>query len=823
MHRRREFLRATGAALAAVGLAGCSADQSTDGGDDDSTTTAAPDTDAQSSPGEGSESPADVGVDAAVAAQWNVYRARLADAAALGTHGEYAAGARVAAGVFEDFEGAGGEHGAHERLEAASSDAYEGFERAAVGVREALAAEDDGAAREQARTAAGHLRTAQRALVGDAAADALDALAFGDRAATARALAEAGQPEGAAVTANAALTAFEDAPAHGALESSAPDAYETYEGALGDVLSAGQRGDVDAAQTAAGDALSAAVEGAYAVAEGATTRAGHVASVQSRAYDAAALATLGGPATAFGHAAVLTTYRARARDAAWLADAGATDRAATAAIDVLEHFEGAKAHEPLEEADSEAYEGFEGGVADLRAAIEDGADTGGALAQVDENLVAGVSALATGTEAAVLEAGFLRARLGDAREHYRRGERERAASVAESVFERFERDELGVHEALESTSESLYATFEEDHLAGLPGAMRGGEDDAVAEHVDGAQAALAEFAVEAASTPRVAGGEGAYLAARAFDAAALAAAGRRDRAAAVAEGAMAHFEAGAGGFHEAVEAASEATYHAFEEALVGVSSAASGEGGDVYGAAQAFGDRAATAVYDVLGAAGGDLGASAAGVVNAAYRDFEAARVHEPLEEADSEAYEGFESALDSYASGLESGDGDVSTVARASLRAQFALAGDVEAAPVGEGESGGGGGGGGGERELAGGPNVVEGVPEDADHVVDMTAVAFEPAELTVSVGDTVAWTHAGGEPHNVVAYEGEIPDGADYWASGGFDGQDAAVAGWENGEGAVVTGQSYVHTFETPGTHEYYCVPHEQLGMKGTVVVED
>ncbi|WP_240938245.1 plastocyanin/azurin family copper-binding protein, partial [Haloarcula rubripromontorii] len=105
----------------------------------------------------------------------------------------------------------------------------------------------------------------------------------------------------------------------------------------------------------------------------------------------------------------------------------------------------------------------------------------------------------------------------------------------------------------------------------------------------------------------------------------------------------------------------------------------------------------------------------------------------------------------------------------------------------------------------------------------VDMQAVAFNPEELTVSVGDKVAWKHAGGEAHNVVAYEEELPEGATYWASGGFESESAAREGWENGKGAVQSGQSYVHTFETAGEHGYFCVPHEAAGMVGTVVVEE
>lgn len=472
MQRRREFLQATGAALAAVGLAGCSDSGGTTDGD---ATTAA-------DAGSGDDGGDDVGVDAAVAAQWNVYRARLADAAALGAHGASDVGAQLAATTFEqDFENAGGEHGAHETLETTSESAYEGFEQAAIGVRDALREGDSASAIEQAESAAANLRDAQQRLVGETAMHALDALAF---------------------AANTALSAFETAPAHEAMESAATDAYESFESGLGDTLSAGQRGNADDANSAAATAVSAAVDGAYAIADTTGTEAGHIASLQSRAYDAAALNAMGGPSSDFGHAAVLSAYRARAQDAAWVADAGASDAAASMAISVLEDFEGAAAHEPLEETDHDAYEGFEGGVEALQEAITAGSGVSDALSQVDTNLVAGIKALTTDTEAVILETGFLRALLGDAREQYHRGNAERAAASVEAMFKRFERDELGAHETLESTSESLYETFEDEHVGALPAAMRNGNDDAVTTHLDGARSALAEFAAQIAPTAR---------------------------------------------------------------------------------------------------------------------------------------------------------------------------------------------------------------------------------------------------------------------------------------------------------------------------------
>ncbi|MDB2272927.1 DUF5059 domain-containing protein, partial [Halorubrum ezzemoulense] len=145
-------------------------------------------------------------------------------------------------------------------------------------------------------------------------------------------------------------------------------------------------------------------------------------------------------------------------------------------------------------------------------------------------------------------------------------------------------------------------------------------------------------------------------------------------------------------------------------------------------------------------------------------------------------------SALNDYIGAIESGSGvrsAASAYADASIRAQFAVVGAVDEAPVGEGSSGESGGGS-EATDLQGGPNIQDGVPDDADHVVNMQAVAFEPEELTIQQGDTVAWKHAAGEPHNVVAYEGEIPEDAEHWASGGFESEEAAREGWEDGEGA-------------------------------------
>lgn len=104
----------------------------------------------------------------------------------------------------------------------------------------------------------------------------------------------------------------------------------------------------------------------------------------------------------------------------------------------------------------------------------------------------------------------------------------------------------------------------------------------------------------------------------------------------------------------------------------------------------------------------------------------------------------------------------------------------------------------------------------------VEMTDnLNFDPETVEVAVGGTVTWENVGVVAHSVTAYEDEIPEDADYFASGGFDGEAAANQAYPE-EGAIGENETYEHTFETPGEHGYYCIPHESV-MKGTVVVTE
>jgi plastocyanin len=105
--------------------------------------------------------------------------------------------------------------------------------------------------------------------------------------------------------------------------------------------------------------------------------------------------------------------------------------------------------------------------------------------------------------------------------------------------------------------------------------------------------------------------------------------------------------------------------------------------------------------------------------------------------------------------------------------------------------------------------------------NTVDMNdELAFAPKRIEVEAGTTVTWKNVGSIGHSATAYEDEIPDGAEYFASGGFDSQQAAIDAYPD-EGNVTEGGTYEHTFETTGEYKYYCIPHEMNGMVGYVKV--
>jgi plastocyanin len=88
---------------------------------------------------------------------------------------------------------------------------------------------------------------------------------------------------------------------------------------------------------------------------------------------------------------------------------------------------------------------------------------------------------------------------------------------------------------------------------------------------------------------------------------------------------------------------------------------------------------------------------------------------------------------------------------------------------------------------------------------------LTFNPASLTVKVGDTVTWTWSSGG-HNVVSGAGGTPDNKFCSPS------DTSCASAPLSS----SGTTYTHTFTATGTYPYYCSPHFASGMTGTIIVQ-
>ncbi|MFB6088050.1 MAG: plastocyanin/azurin family copper-binding protein [Haloarculaceae archaeon] len=116
-----------------------------------------------------------------------------------------------------------------------------------------------------------------------------------------------------------------------------------------------------------------------------------------------------------------------------------------------------------------------------------------------------------------------------------------------------------------------------------------------------------------------------------------------------------------------------------------------------------------------------------------------------------------------------------------------------------------------------------AQGSTPSGEYDVGMSAADFKPPEVTVAPGETVVWRNTSSVRHTVTAYGDKLPDGADFFSTGDFDSQAAAETGWTRGKGGLGSGETFEHTFEIPGTYEYFCIPHEVSGMRGTVVVSE
>jgi plastocyanin len=109
-------------------------------------------------------------------------------------------------------------------------------------------------------------------------------------------------------------------------------------------------------------------------------------------------------------------------------------------------------------------------------------------------------------------------------------------------------------------------------------------------------------------------------------------------------------------------------------------------------------------------------------------------------------------------------------------------------------------------ETETGDGEGTTVGMEAEGD------AFYFDPIGLFVEPGTTVTWSNESGSHSSTAYQEGNgpaettrIPEDAEAWDSGTLSEE----------------GATFEHTFETPGTYDYFCIPHKTLEMVGRVVV--
>lgn len=102
-----------------------------------------------------------------------------------------------------------------------------------------------------------------------------------------------------------------------------------------------------------------------------------------------------------------------------------------------------------------------------------------------------------------------------------------------------------------------------------------------------------------------------------------------------------------------------------------------------------------------------------------------------------------------------------------------------------------------------------------DPAATVGMTnSMKFEADTVKISAGETVKWENSSLLAHTVTGDPAEssiegsakLPEGAEPFDSGMMDPE-----------------ETFSHTFEVPGTYQYFCIPHEGTKMYGWVIVEE
>ena len=88
-----------------------------------------------------------------------------------------------------------------------------------------------------------------------------------------------------------------------------------------------------------------------------------------------------------------------------------------------------------------------------------------------------------------------------------------------------------------------------------------------------------------------------------------------------------------------------------------------------------------------------------------------------------------------------------------------------------------------------------------------------FRPEHPKIKAGQTVKWVNKGETVHTVTGDLSQAPEPG--WAS-------TPPGAEELDSGYMSVGDSFSYEFKVPGVYKYFCLTHEQEGMRGEIDVE-
>ena len=96
----------------------------------------------------------------------------------------------------------------------------------------------------------------------------------------------------------------------------------------------------------------------------------------------------------------------------------------------------------------------------------------------------------------------------------------------------------------------------------------------------------------------------------------------------------------------------------------------------------------------------------------------------------------------------------------------------------------------------------------------VEMTSShQFSPREVTIKAGESVTWKNSSNDVHTVTDDPSRVKNKENVSLPAG-------AKAFHSGD--IQPGKTWRQTFAVAGTYKYVCLPHEDKGMTGTVIVK-